>query len=272
MSYALGSTLNLSPAFAADRTLLSTLSLGGAAPSSYGCSSEVSTDGGGSWQAAEQQTLGAGLCGIGLLHAAGTTVLLAYQRPYYLSSGPNRDVVHSLDGGATWTILAPPGDGLALGFQPDLAQRQAVLPDRVLQATERGDLWAYAEFAPCANQPVLGFGQVWVQHRDWQESAGCPLGPERPVQVQASHDAANNFDTYWTSAPDAVCVRVSSDYLGNVHSSVLRVGQDCGGAGDRRLGGALLAFPNGQFWLYVPAGPGQGLVITSQGGVASVSS
>jgi hypothetical protein len=48
--FALDSTINLSPGFATDHTLLSTTSFGGASPSSFGCGARVSSDAGVSWQ------------------------------------------------------------------------------------------------------------------------------------------------------------------------------------------------------------------------------
>jgi hypothetical protein len=262
-SYPLGAQLRVSPNFAGDQTVLSTYDVGGASPSSYQCGQHVSTDAGASWQTPRSPAFGAGACGLALVHLGDATVLLTYERPYYLSSEPNRNVYRSMDAGASWQQLAPAGDGLALGYQPDLEQRQAVLPDRVLQATMRGDLWAYGVFPPCAVQPALGFGQAWAQHADWQEAAGCPLGPEQAVQVQSAHDAGNNWDTYWT---DTLCLRVKAD----MRVDVLRAGKDCGGAGAQTLAGSVLPFANGADWLYVLTGQGAGLVITAQGGITTV--
>jgi hypothetical protein len=211
-------------------------------------------------------------------NAGGTPVVVAYQQPYYLGVDPNRNIFRSLDGGATWGMLQPPGDGLALGLQADLAERQPILPDRVLQATANGDLWEYGAFAPCAIQPTLGFGQAWTQHPEWQEFSGCPVSPEQPVQVHTSHDASKsdpafpgvplvNVDTYWTDAV-CVCVTVEPAYNGRLH--VWRAGKDCGDAGDRSLAGAVLPFTDGEYWLSVPTSGGQGLVINSQGGLTTV--
>jgi hypothetical protein len=77
-------------------------------------------------------------------------------------------------------MLAPPGSGLAAGFQAALAARQAILPDRVLQATADGDLWAYGAFAPCAVQRALGLGQIWARIRSCGRLLAARLGQSRP--------------------------------------------------------------------------------------------
>ena len=265
--------LSASPGFSTDQTLFQSLSMRGAAPSQSGCRLSASADAGDSWQTPPPPSVGAGRCGIGILRAAGTTVLLAYEPPSYLSSEPNRNISHSLDGGASWLGFGPPGDGLALGFQADLVLRQAVLPDRVFQATAKGDLWEYGAFAPCSIQPMLGFGQVWTQHPDWQDRAGCPVAQEQPVEIQTQHNDVpiqGPTDTYWTTTGD-VCVQVYRDLLGRLQDRATFRSTDCAGDGEQKQAGSILRFPNGQYWLYIPDAPGHGLVVNSMGGIVELT-
>ncbi len=259
-----GGSLSASPGYADDHMVSESLSQRGAAPSQSGCSLAVSADGGDSWHEAKASSNGAGLCGMGIVRAAASTVLLAYQPPYYLSAGPNRNIEHSRDGGASWTMLAPPGDGLVNGLAEDLAQRQTVLSDRVLQATQNGDLWDYGPFPPCAIQPTLGFGQVWTQQPEWQDSAGCPLAQEQPVQINAEHKdlpVQGPTDVYWT--PDgSACVQVTHDVQSRVQGSAVNPA-NCADPPEQQLPGSILRFRNGQYWLYIADAPGHGVVVNS---------
>jgi photosystem II stability/assembly factor-like uncharacterized protein len=247
------------PRCAAGQVLTQSFVLRGASPSQSICELAISTDAGDSWQALPRPGESQAVCDVGAVDAAGSTAILAYRAPYYLTNEPNRNIEHSLDGGATWTPLSPPGDGLAPGFQSDLEQRQVLLPDRVFQATQKGDLWQYAPLPACATQPTLGFGQVWAEHADWQDAAGCPTGPEQPIQVQSAHkDVA---DTYWTT-DGTVCVEVRRDTRGGLHATPASAGS-CTGPGDVQFSGARLPLANNQYWLYIADAPDHGLIVST---------
>jgi hypothetical protein len=151
----------------------------------------------------------------------------------------------------------------------------AFLPDAVLEGTQKGELWEYGAFPPCAVQPSLGFGQVWTHHPELQELSGCPLGPEQPVTVQRRHvaESSSTYDLYWTLAPNAPCFRVSDDGQGGLSGGVfdpslaVKLGQSppqgCSGTGETSSTGSLLSFANGQSWLYVSDSPGHGFVVTT---------
>jgi hypothetical protein len=270
-----GAPLRLSPAFALDQTLEHGVDVVGGSPSGTRCSTDASTDAGDSWTPAEMRAVTSqGLCAIGSLHAADQTVLLSYLRPYYLSSSANRNILRSLDGGSSWMTLQPPGDGLVRGYQADLTERQVILRDRVLQATQQGDLWAYAAWPACSMQPQLGFGQVWNEHPDWQEAAGCPAGPEQPADIQTRHvEQAGRppTDYYWTSGSAGVCVQVYTDQLSGEPRGGAADAKDSGGDAEKTLGGSILRFANQQYWLYIPDGSGHGQVVSSMGsGVVGV--
>ena len=267
-------SLRVSPAFGTDQTLTYSLNVSGAAPSQTGCLDWVSSDGGDSWNELDMNTSGAGLCSVRIASIAGTTVLLGYEPPYYLSNLPNHNIRRSLDGGATWTTLAPPGDSLVGGYFGELTQRQVVLRDAVFQATSNGDLWEYAAFPPCAIQPILSFGQVWTNHVGWQESAGCPVAPERSVQLQTLQKDVPGWGPtayYWTPGLD-VCVQVHRDYLDHVQGGTPSSASNaCGGTGDSQVVGSILSFANGKYWLYVQDSPGHALVVSSDGSVLEVT-
>jgi photosystem II stability/assembly factor-like uncharacterized protein len=253
--------------------LTESFSMRGSAPSQARCDLFVSTDSGDSWQIARAPGQSSGLCDVGAIAAAaGTSAVLAYQGPYYLSNEPNRNIEHSLDGGATWAQLSPPGDGLVNGFQSDLEQRQVILSDRVFQATQKGDLWQYAPLPPCAIQPTLGFGQVWQQHPEWQDAAGCPTAEEQPVQLQTRHQdlgASGSADTYWTSDGTA-CAQVRRDARGQLSAAPVSA-STCTGTSDQQLSGALLPLANSQYWLYIADAPEHGLVVSSMHAVLEVT-
>jgi photosystem II stability/assembly factor-like uncharacterized protein len=273
-SFFVDSTLRLSPAFGGDHTLEYGFSQMGGSPSSSLCFLNASGDAGDSWTSAEPPLQSAGMCAIGVMHAADATALIGYVRPYYLSSLPNRNIYRSLDGGASWSMLSPPGDGLIRGYQDDLIQRQVILADRVFQATQQGDLWEYGAFPPCAIQPVLGFGQVWSQNAVWQEGAGCPVAEEQAVDVHTRRANASGLpptDYYWINTGDAACVEVSTDFTGMLRAGSADAAKNCAGAGERTVPGALQRFQNGQFWLYVADAPDHRLVINSQGGVVALA-
>jgi hypothetical protein len=273
--WAFGAPLFVSASFPSDQSLEQGFDVEGGSPGSTICTTDSSTDAGDSWTSAEvSRQTSQGMCAIGVTRAAGQTVMLAYQRPSYLSSSANRNIMRSLDGGSSWTILQPPGDGLIRGVQADLTQRQVVLPDRVLQATQQGDLWAYAAWPPCTTRPQLGFGQVWSEHPDWQEAAGCPVGPEQAVDIQTRHvEQAGRppTDYYWTSGSDAVCLQVYSDtFSGETHGGAADA-KNCGGDAARTLQGSSLRFANHQYWLYIPDSAGHGQVVSSMNaGVVAV--
>jgi len=264
--FAVGAPLQLSPVFGADQTLEHGVDVVGS-PAATRCSTRTSTDAGDSWTSAAADALGSntqGMCAIGSARIANQTVLLGYLRASYMSSSSNRSVYRSLDSGASWSLLQPPGDGLVPGYQDDLAERQVILPDRVLQATQQGDLWAYAAWPPCTLQPQLGFGQVWSEHADWQEASGCALGPEQPIDIQTRHvqkAGIGRTDYYWTAGDAGACLVVYPTgervHLGDA--------KNCSGEAERTLAGSMLPLANHQYWLYIPDGVGHGQVLSSLG-------
>ncbi|GAC1315564.1 MAG: hypothetical protein NVSMB2_07440 [Chloroflexota bacterium] len=263
--------LMISPQFHIDGTLLYSVSLSGAAPSQFGCSFGMSIDAGTTWRGPRAPDPGGGVCGVGLMRASGSTVLLGYLVPYYLSSTPNQNILRSLDGDE-WAYFLPPGDGPLRGYSADLAQRYILAADRVFQATAKGDLWEYAAEPPCAIQPILGFGQVWNSRPDWREAAGCPVAQEQAVDIHLARSDApyqGGIEFYITPAGDA-CVEVYRDISGAPRPRHVETNQECAslaaaGRIDGTLRGSLLRFPNGQFWLYVADAPGHGLLVTSDG-------
>jgi hypothetical protein len=114
-------TLSLSPGFATDQTVQATGHRSGTAPSTFGCTTALSNDAGGSWtMLSVGQTPGlssqTGVCGVGLLLVNGAGVVIGATLPYYLSGG-YMQLLRSLDYGVTWLSFNPPGDNLFAGLR-----------------------------------------------------------------------------------------------------------------------------------------------------------
>jgi hypothetical protein len=151
------------------------------------------------------------LCGFGVVNANGNQLVLAYPSLYYLNAPSQLPLLASTDGGVSWIMLNPPGEpGFeSYGLDTEL-MRQAIVPGAVLRGAQQGDLWEYGLFPPCSIQPMLGFGQVWAQHPELRQAAGCPLGPEQPLTLQTRHfeTSGEQYDLYWAADGEAPCVQV----------------------------------------------------------------
>jgi hypothetical protein len=136
--------LILSPSYSTDQVLLETLQYSTAGPSFGTCATALSTDAGNSWSWLDYTTHPSmpgewtGVCGEGVLTINGTVAVIARPQLDQNVSG-SEPLALSLDSGASWVPFEPPGEtiaGLPLGVT-------AVVPNMVLEATERGDLWQF---------------------------------------------------------------------------------------------------------------------------------
>jgi hypothetical protein len=209
-----------------------------------------------------------GFCGLDVTNVNGAAMLLAYPSVYYLAAPTAEHILHSLDGGASWTNLDPPGDVAFLSYAPQkLLSRQVVLPGAVVRGTLQGDLWEYSAFAPCSIQPVLGFGQVWMQYPELRQPAGCPVAPEQPATFQTRHFAKSgeSYDLYWSATAHAPCVQVFDHGRGLFTAGLVQSydAQGCTGLGDQTRNGSILTFANGLYWVYIADNVWNGFVTTS---------
>lgn len=267
-------TLALSSGFASDQTLLWSDAYGSdSMPVRSGCSLAVSSDAGDSWHNREapqgaDSSSWTGLCGLGTGSLNGSSALLAYPSVYYLAAPALIPALHSVDGGATWITLGPPGDWVFESPDvPGIVARQSVVPGALLRGTQQGDLWAYASFPPCSIQPALGFGRLWTQHPELRQPAGCPVAPEQPLTLQVRHveQPGQAYDLYWTATTPSLCVQVFYDVGGPSAGWPAHTpeAQGCTGLGDQTRPGSILSFANGHYWLYIEDPGGSGFVVTS---------
>ena len=177
-------SLEVSPRFATDRTVLLVQNSSQGTPSSGACSIDRTEDGGETWSGG-QATARVGCYVSSRIGTEGVTWFGETSTPggtFYS---------RSTDGGKTWTTLSVGLAGIAtLVTSPDFEH-----DGTLFVGTRGGEIWALGTGLQatdgrvgCATEPVGGFGRIWSTEPNMKGTLGCPRGPEQPFQIRERRD------------------------------------------------------------------------------------